>query len=73
MSIATFHHVFCDGLGCPLGVESLARGPDRSKIEVRMELYDEGWRQIRGKDYCPLCLHAKKHLLGKPRSDLALS
>jgi len=55
--------VHCDGVDCPLvgmeatdGEGSMCRGPKTTLTEYRNVLHADGWRHIKGKDYCPDCV-----------------
>lgn len=57
--------IYCDGrdegLDCPLdGPISSDVGPTETAAYQREHLFPQhGWKRIKGKDYCPLCVKAR--------------
>ena len=56
MSITYTADVFCDGLGCINWTHGVSNGKPPGKKEARdFARQDGGYKQINGRDYCPVC------------------
>ena len=60
MTIVTEHILICDGPACRLD-ETYADGDARhnQKSELLRAARLDGWRRVKGKDYCPDCYNAE--------------